>query len=71
MSSGPPSRGSCPESRANNELGRHDNPTIRGDAAFVLGIIGDGEAKQALQESLKDRHAGVREAAREALEEIG
>jgi HEAT repeat protein len=49
----------------------HDNPTIRGDAAFVLGIIGDGEAKQALQESLKDSHAGVREAAREALEEIG
>ena len=49
----------------------HDNPTIRGDAAFVLGIIGDGEAKQALQESLKDRHSGVREAAREALEEIG
>lgn len=49
----------------------HDNPTIRGDAAFVLGIIGDGEAKQALRESLKDRHAGVREAAREALEEIG
>ncbi len=49
----------------------HDNPTIRGDAAFVLGIIGDRGAKEALQASLKDRHAGVREAAREALEEIG
>ena len=49
----------------------HDNPTIRGDAAFVLGIIGDREAKEALQASLADRHAGVREAAREALEEIG
>jgi len=49
----------------------HDNPTVRGDAAFVLGIIGDQGAKEALQASLKDRHAGVREAAREALEEIG
>jgi HEAT repeat protein len=49
----------------------HDNPTIRGDAASVLGIIGDQGAKEALQACLKDRHAGVREAVREALEEIG
>lgn len=49
----------------------HDNPTIRGDAASVLGIIGDQGAKEALQACLKDKHAGVREAAREALEEIG
>jgi HEAT repeat protein len=48
----------------------NDNPTIRGDAAFVLGIIGDRGAKEALQACLKDGHAGVREAAREALEEI-
>lgn len=48
----------------------HDNPTIRGDAAFVLGIIGDRGAREALQACLKDGHAGVREAAREALEEI-
>jgi len=49
----------------------HDNATIRGDAAFVLGIIGDEGAKEALQTSLTDSHAGVREAAREALEIIG
>jgi HEAT repeat protein len=49
----------------------HDNPTIRGDAVFVLGIIGGREAQEALQACLQDRHAGVREAAREALEEIG
>ena len=49
----------------------HDNPTIRGDAASVLGIIGDQGAKEALQACLNDRHAGVREAVREALQEIG
>jgi HEAT repeat protein len=49
----------------------HENPTIRGDAASVLGIIGDQGATEALQACLKDGHAGVREAAREALEEIG
>lgn len=49
----------------------NDNPTIRGDAAFVLGIIGGREAKEALHVSLRDRNAGVREAVREALEEIG
>jgi HEAT repeat protein len=49
----------------------HDNPTIRGDAVFVLGIIGGREAYEALQTCLQDGHAGVREAAREALEEMG
>ena len=48
----------------------HENPTIRGDAAAVLGIIRAPGAKEALQACLKDGHAGVREAAREALDAI-
>ncbi len=50
---------------------RHENPTIRGDAASVLGIIKDKEARSALQKVLQDGHPGVREAARDALIEIG
>ncbi len=50
---------------------RHENPTIRGDAASVLGIIKDKTARRALQEVLQDGHPGVREAARDALTEIG
>jgi len=49
---------------------RHENPTIRGDAASVLGLIRDRSAIQALKSSLQDEHSGVREAARDALEEI-
>jgi len=45
----------------------HDNPTIRGDAASVLGMIGDRSTIDALQASLKDDHPGVREAAQDAL----
>jgi HEAT repeat protein len=50
---------------------RHENPTIRGDAASVLGIIRDEASAGALQECLQDSHPGVREAARDALAEIG
>ncbi len=50
---------------------KHENPTIRGDAASVLGIIKDKESAGALRECLEDSHPGVREAARDALEEIG
>ncbi len=50
---------------------RHENPTIRGDAASVLGLIGDEASAGALQECLQDSHPGVREAARDALIEIG
>jgi HEAT repeat protein len=53
------------------ELLKHENPTIRGDAASVLGIIRDRGARAALQEALLDSHPGVREAARDALAEIG
>ena len=45
-------------------------PTIRGDAANVLGIIRDRSAIGALKVCLTDSHPGVREAAQEALEEM-
>jgi HEAT repeat protein len=48
----------------------HENPTIRGDAANVLGIIGDPSALPALTERYRDLNAWVRDIAREAVEEI-
>ena len=53
------------------ELLRHENPTVRGDAASVLGIIKDRAARTALEACLRDTHPGVREAARDALADIG
>lgn len=52
------------------ELLRHSNPTARGDAASVLGTIGDPSTRTALEARLDDGHPGVREAAREALLEL-
>ena len=52
------------------ELLKHESPNIRGDAASVLGIIRDASAINALQRCLHDDHPGVREIARDALEEI-
>jgi HEAT repeat protein len=52
------------------ELLKHENPTIRGDAASALGMIKDRAAENALQMSLEDDHPGVREAARDALAEL-
>ena len=49
---------------------KHENPTIRGDAASALGIIKDASAIDALRICLNDGHPGVREVARDALEEI-
>ncbi len=49
----------------------HENPTIRGDAASALGTIRDFRARTALEECLGDSHPAVREAARDALEEMG
>ena len=49
----------------------HENPTIRGDAASVLGIIKDPSAVSALRLCLQDVHPGVREVARDALSEMG
>lgn len=53
------------------ELLKHDHPTIRGDAASVLGTIKDRSARAALEACLQDSHPGVREAARDALADIG
>jgi HEAT repeat protein len=49
----------------------HGNPAIRGDAASVLGTIKDRSARAALEACLQDGHPGVREAARDALADIG
>jgi len=48
----------------------NDNPTIRGDAAYLLGIIGHGDAIPFLEGALKDERAEVRDIAGEAIEEI-
>ena len=48
----------------------HENPTIRGDAVSVLGMIRDSTAIEALRKTLHDAHPGVCEAVREALAEI-
>lgn len=53
------------------ELLKHKNPTIRGDAASVLGAIKDLSSRPALETCLEDAHPAVREAARDALREIG
>lgn len=52
------------------ELLKHGNPTIRGDAASVLGIIRDRSSRQALEACMLDSHQGVREAAVDALKEM-
>jgi len=53
------------------ELLKHENPTIRGDVASALGMIKDPSAVDALQACVRDAHPGVREAASDALSEIG
>lgn len=47
------------------------NPTVRGDAASLLGTIGDVSAKERVEALLKDENAAVREVAKLALEDIG
>ena len=49
---------------------RHENPTIRGDAANVLGIIGDRTTRQYLLALQQDPNAAVREIAADALIEL-
>ncbi|MDH4162729.1 MAG: HEAT repeat domain-containing protein [Nitrospirota bacterium] len=48
----------------------HENPTIRGDAVNLLGIIGDPSAREALRRLEGDAHAAVRLLAKEALQEL-
>jgi len=49
---------------------KSDNPTIRGDAAYLLGITGSFEAMPFLAELADDDNLTVREIVREAIEEI-
>lgn len=49
---------------------KNQNSTIRGDAAYLLGIIGHRDAMPYLVEVLKDQNADVKEIAREAIDEI-
>src|SRR3990172_3053304 len=49
---------------------KHENPNVRGDTAYVLGIIRDHSSGIALREALNDENPGVRESVQAALEEI-
>ena len=48
----------------------HENPTVRGDAANALGVIGDPSALGPLRNLYGDANASVREIAQEAVQEI-
>jgi len=48
----------------------HPNPTIRGDAAYLLGIIGHADALPYLTGALNDENRLVRETVIEAMEAI-
>jgi HEAT repeat protein len=49
---------------------KDQNPIIRGDAANLLGIIGNKDAIPFLEEMLNDTDANVRIIAEEAIEDI-
>jgi HEAT repeat protein len=49
---------------------KNTNPTIRGDAAYLLGIIGHNDAMPFLTEALNDENELVRQTVKESLEEI-
>jgi hypothetical protein len=52
------------------KLLKDPNPTIRGDAAYLLGIIGHKDALLFLEDASSDENEAVREAVKEAIEEI-
>ncbi len=49
---------------------KNESPTIRGDAAYLLGIVGHREVIPFLTEAADDDNPSVREIVREAIEEI-
>jgi len=53
-----------------SKLLRSENPTTRGDAAYLLGIIGNRDALPFLSELLGDTNPDVEQTARESIEEI-
>lgn len=52
------------------EVLKNHSPTIRGDAAYLLGIIGHKDAMPFLLEALNDENELVRGAVKESIEEI-
>ncbi len=53
-----------------SRLLKNPNPTIRGDAAHLLGIIGHKDALSSLREAANDEHEAVREAVLESIDSI-
>jgi HEAT repeat protein len=53
------------------ELLGSENPTVRGDAANLLGLIGDPSAIEGLRRLQEDPNPAVREIIDDALHEIG
>ena len=49
---------------------KDENAVIRGDAAYLLGIIGDKDAIPFLEEIAKDEDADVRLIVKEAIDDI-
>jgi hypothetical protein len=49
---------------------KNENPVIRGDAANILGIIGDADVIPFLREISADENENVRIIAKEAIEDI-
>jgi hypothetical protein len=49
---------------------KNQNPVPRGDAAYLLGMIGHIDAVPFLKEIVKDEDVNVRTIAKEAIEEI-
>ena len=49
---------------------RNENPSFKGDAANILGILGATEALPMLRELLQDENSEVRTIAQEAVEDI-
>jgi HEAT repeat protein len=49
---------------------KNENPTVRGDAASLLGTIGNGSAKEPVSTLLNDENPAVRGVARIALGEL-
>jgi HEAT repeat protein len=49
---------------------KNENPVMRGDAAYLLGIIGDKDAIPYLEEMLNDEDGNVSLIAKEAIDDI-
>jgi hypothetical protein len=49
---------------------KNENPVIRGDAANILGIIGDADVIPSLREISADENENVRIIAKEAIDDI-